>query len=470
MNTKENHLLFIYIVIDLCLLNLAMLIAYSLNLGGIQYLRIHEHYDLRFYIFQANAAWIIIYFTFAKNNLYLRDAFRHRVLRIVRRIGLFTMALIVLTFIFIKDDVARQYMFFYTAIFLVLELTFYWLLYNYLNYRRSQGWYSKRVLLVGYDKTSNLFRKIIESTPMLGYQFIGYVKYDTHDVHEIPKEDHSYILGNASQLEKIIQENNIQVVFSILSFFRDKSNVDEQLIVCNQTGARMYLVTENQRWMRRSRDVDSIEHFYILNPQYIPLDDVPSRILKRTFDLFFSLSVILCFGWNLLPFIICMIKLTSKGPVFFVQERTGLSNIPFRCYKFRSMCINEESDKKQAEKNDSRITAFGRFMRRWNLDELPQFFNVLRGQMSVVGPRPHMLSHTEQYSVLIKYYKARHYVKPGITGWAQVNGLRGETDETWKMEKRVKYDMDYIDNWSFFWDMKIIWLTLFGKDTWKNAG
>ena len=467
MNAKENSLLFVYIVIDLFLLNVSMLIAYYFNLGGIQWL---PEYDLQFYMLQANLAWIITYFIFTKNNIYLRDDFRHRVFRMVRNIIMFGIILMILTFIFTKDHVARQYMLAYTLVFFTFELGFYWLIYSYLNYRRSQGWYNKRVLVIGYDETANLFRKMIESTPILGYKFVGYVKPDACSINKISKENRSFLLGNTSQLEQIIKENDIHAVFSVFSFFKEEANIEEQLIVCNQMGVRMYLIGENQWWMRKSRAGDYIGPFYILNPQHIPLDELINRILKRSFDILFSLSIILCFGWNLLPMIIGIIKLTSKGPVFFVQERTGLNNIPFRCYKFRSMYLNDESDKKQATMNDVRITPFGRFMRKWDIDEFPQFFNVLRGQMSVVGPRPHMLSHTEQYSALIKYYKVRHYVKPGVTGWAQVNGWRGETDETWKMEKRVKCDMDYIENWTFFWDIKIIWLTVFGKKARANAG
>ena len=133
------------------------------------------------------------------------------------------------------------------------------------------------------------------------------------------------------------------------------------------------------------------------------------------------------------------------------------------------MQVNDDADSKQAEANDSRISRVGAILRKYNIDELPQFFNVLFGEMSVVGPRPHMLKHTDQYSALINHYKVRHYVKPGVTGWAQVNGYRGLTDELWKMEKRVDFDMEYLKNWNFFWDLKIIYLTLFGKDTYNNA-
>jgi putative colanic acid biosynthesis UDP-glucose lipid carrier transferase len=224
-------------------------------------------------------------------------------------------------------------------------------------------------------------------------------------------------------------------------------------------------------WSRSvSRKVQSANSFEIFNPQKIPLDDLTMRFGKRIFDIIFSTAVILfIFSW-LFPIIGLLIKLNSKGPVFFVQKRTGINNKTFNCLKFRTMTVNTESDSRQAQINDSRITSIGDFLRRTNIDEMPQFINVLLGNMSVVGPRPHMLKHTDQYSQLIQHYKVRHFVKPGITGWAQVNGFRGITDELWKMEKRVEYDMDYLENWTFFWDIKIIFMTVFGNKAFKNAG
>jgi putative colanic acid biosynthesis UDP-glucose lipid carrier transferase len=217
------------------------------------------------------------------------------------------------------------------------------------------------------------------------------------------------------------------------------------------------------------RKVESARFFEMFNPQQIPLDDLTLRLKKRAFDVVFSSAVILfIFSW-LLPLLSIIIKLNSKGPVFFVQQRTGINNKTFNCIKFRTMKVNQEADTKQAVKNDNRITSIGNFLRKYNIDELPQFFNVLVGNMSVVGPRPHMLKHTEQYSALIEYYKVRHFVKPGITGWAQVNGYRGLTDELWKMQKRVEYDMEYLENWNFLWDIKIIVMTLIGKNAYKNA-
>ncbi len=183
--------------------------------------------------------------------------------------------------------------------------------------------------------------------------------------------------------------------------------------------------------------------------------------VKRVFDVVFaSLVTLLLLSW-LIPLIAALIKLDSKGPVFFKQLRTGKDGVPFYCFKFRSMHMNADADHKQASRNDSRITKIGAFMRKTSIDELPQFINVLKGEMSVVGPRPHMLQHTEVYSSAINNFMVRHAVAPGITGLAQITGHRGETKETDAMIKRVNADIHYLQNWSFALDVKIVWLTVY---------
>jgi len=192
-----------------------------------------------------------------------------------------------------------------------------------------------------------------------------------------------------------------------------------------------------------------------------PLEYLHNRLIKRFGDVVISLLVVLLvFPW-LFPILALGVKFSGKGPVFFKQKRTGLKDGDFTIYKFTSMAVNKEADVRQAIAGDTRITSFGRFMRKHNLDELPQFFNVLKGEMSVVGPRPHMLAHTEKYTALIDKYMVRHFAKPGITGLAQVSGLRGETRTTKEMEERVKTDVYYIENWSVLLDVKIILLTVF---------
>jgi Undecaprenyl-phosphate glucose phosphotransferase len=199
----------------------------------------------------------------------------------------------------------------------------------------------------------------------------------------------------------------------------------------------------------------------VLQRKREPLNQIQNRLVKRGFDLVFSTLVIVgIFPW-LFPLIALAIKLESRGPVFFSQKRSGYRNRPFNCLKFRSMTVNGDSDKKQAVKNDSRITKVGAFLRKTSLDELPQFLNVFMGDMSVVGPRPHMLKHTEEYAGLIDTFMFRHAVKPGITGWAQVNGWRGPTPEVYQMEKRVEFDVDYIESWNLWLDVKCIFYTVF---------
>ena len=190
-----------------------------------------------------------------------------------------------------------------------------------------------------------------------------------------------------------------------------------------------------------------------------PLGNPVNKVIKRLFDVVVS-SLALLLMLPFLPIIALIIKCQSPGPIIFKQLRTGIDGHKFMMYKFRSMHVNSDADKVQATKDDPRKYAFGNFMRKTNIDELPQFWNVLKGDMSIVGPRPHMLAHTEMYSQLIGKYMVRHFMKPGVTGWAQVTGFRGETSELWQMEGRVKRDIWYMEHWSIWLDFRIIWLTI----------
>jgi putative colanic acid biosynthesis UDP-glucose lipid carrier transferase len=200
--------------------------------------------------------------------------------------------------------------------------------------------------------------------------------------------------------------------------------------------------------------------FPVITLRKEPLEDVSNRFKKRVFDLVFSfLVIVFVLSW-LYPIIALIIKMQSKGPVLFKQLRSGRDDEPFWCYKFRSMTVNSDSDNKQASKFDARVTPIGKFLRRSSLDEMPQFFNVFLGNMSVVGPRPHMLNHTSAYKEIIDNFMVRHFLKPGITGWAQVHGFRGETRKHEDMENRVKYDINYLETWTAMLDVKIIFMTV----------
>jgi len=350
----------------------------------------------------------------------------------------------------------------FTLVFYAGKLFFYWCLYSFMKISRTKGLHTNRALVLGINKTGQHLRRLIDNNPLLGYKFVGYVAEKTNNELDI--------LGHPDELSDLIDQHQIQIIFVTLSLYGETFRGKEYLRICNKKGIRLRFIPENQRWFKSRMNSESIGSLTVINPQEIPLDDIEARLFKRLFDLIFSgLIIIGVFSW-LFPILAVAIKLSSHGPVFFVQKRTGINNRIFKCLKFRSMMANKESDTLQASSGDARITRIGNFLRRTNLDELPQFFNVFIGQMSVSGPRPHMLKHTAQYTKLIDHYMVRQYVKPGLTGWAQVNGYRGETNELWKMEQRVEFDIEYLENWTFWWDLKIILMTIFNKKAFKNAG
>lgn len=243
-------------------------------------------------------------------------------------------------------------------------------------------------------------------------------------------------------------------------------SIDEEIYnqivqIAEQKMIRMYIVPDFKYINMGNHSMDVIQGVPFLKLMPEPLTNSENQFFKRLFDIVFSLFVIIFILSWLIPIVALIIKLESKGSVFFLQKRSGIKNEPFNCIKFRSMALNKQSDHQMAKKGDSRVTKFGKFIRKTSIDELPQFINVLIGNMSVVGPRPHMLSQTNQYSKITKKYMLRHIVKPGITGWAQVMGSRGEIFSDKDMEKRVEKDIWYIQNWSFFLDLKIVFLTFY---------
>jgi len=222
---------------------------------------------------------------------------------------------------------------------------------------------------------------------------------------------------------------------------------------------RFYLVPVSVEMLEIDLKRELIDDMEVFTTFENPLQNPLNKLIKRIFDIVFSIIFLIPTAL-IFPFVWLIIKIQSPGPLLFKQARTGIDGQTFNMLKFRSMHVNDDADKLQATKDDPRKYPFGDFMRKTNIDELPQFINVLRGDMSIVGPRPHMLAHTEQYSELIDKYMVRHFVKPGLTGWAQVTGFRGETKELWQMEGRVKRDIWYMEHWSIWLDIRIIWMTI----------
>ncbi len=280
-------------------------------------------------------------------------------------------------------------------------------------------------------------------------------RFAQDDLPNVPR------LGTYNDIEEYLLRNHNHIK-KLFYFYSDLSKESVQRIIqlCRNQYIDFEIVPIGADFFERGVHVEQLAHLPIFRRKKEPLYLLRNKVLKRTFDLLFS-TVVLIVILPLFPLIALLIRLESKGPVFFIQKRTGYWNKPFGCIKFRTMAVNESSDQLQAVKNDARITKVGAFLRKTNIDELPQFINVFLGDMSVIGPRPHMIKHTEIYSNLIDKYMIRHEVKPGISGWAQVNGWRGPTEELYQMGKRVEFDVDYIENWSFWFDCKCTFLTVF---------
>jgi putative colanic acid biosysnthesis UDP-glucose lipid carrier transferase len=295
--------------------------------------------------------------------------------------------------------------------------------------------------------------------PELGYRFIGFVD---EDGSESSKDK----IGSMAELDDLLQKNNIdEVVVSITNSATDTMN--KIISVCNKNAVRIHIIPDYFQFLSKKFLVSVIGHFPIITVRDEPLVEIQWRMVKRIFDLIFSIGVILLILSWLVPIISILIKLTSKGPIFFIQDRIGLKNEKFRCFKFRTMYYGEKysgSEFMPTINGDPRITKIGKFLRKSNLDEMPQFWNILIGDMSIVGPRPHAIAYHEEYVNYFEAIKLRHTVKPGLTGWAQVNGLRGdvsgEEENKKRTIKRIEYDLWYIENWNFSLDLQIILLTV----------
>lgn len=305
----------------------------------------------------------------------------------------------------------------------------------------------RRVVIVGEEKNVRELANFFNENPNYGYKLIKIFDSKTNK-KQVIQESFDFII-----------QNKIDEVYCSLS---DLSNTDINDFIDftdNNLKTLKFLPDEKEATARNLK-LDYYGYIPIVSLRNIPLDETVNKIIKRTFDLIFSTVIIVGILSWLIPILAIFIKLESKGPVFFKQRRNGLNYYEFDCYKFRSMTLNEIADLEQVSKNDPRITKVGRFIRKTSIDELPQFFNVFIGDMSVVGPRPHMVSHTEMYAKRVDKFMVRHFIKPGITGLAQTNGYRGEVETEKDIINRVKYDIFYLENWSLILDVKIIFMTV----------
>ena len=324
------------------------------------------------------------------------------------------------------------------------------LLFYYLKkYRIVTGSNFRNAIILGYTDQAIMLRELFEKRPDYGYNFLGFFS---------DRKENSHIKGKIASIRDFVIQHNVDEIYCSLNELSNEQ-IKNLVEFADENNKTIKFIPDSKDIFSKNLRTDYYELFPVLSLRKTSLHEPEIQLLKRLFDIVFSIIVIVAVLSWLIPVMAIIIVLESKGPVFFKQSRPGIGEKEFFCYKFRSMHLNKITEQ-SVTKNDPRVTRIGKFIRKTSIDELPQFFNVLAGDMSVVGPRPHLWSQNKLYSKKIKKYMVRLYVKPGITGLAQVKGCRGEIETDEDMIKRIKYDVFYIENWSLVQDFKIILQTI----------
>ncbi len=362
-------------------------------------------------------------------------------------------------FILNDQTFSRLFTLYYVIILLGMIISKKYLFKQWKIYNWSKGNDIKNLLVIGCGINGKAYFELAKKNKQYGYNPLGFVDLSK------PTNFKEHFLGNLEELDSIIKGKKINEVIICLAD-QDTELVKHILSICDRYAVRSKIVPENVQYYSNKFKMDIFGHLPVIVVRDEPLEEFHWIFLKNSVDIVVSIVIsVLILSW-LAPIIAILIKLDSAGPILYVQERWGKDGKVFRCFKFRTM-VHQSSTKTekghflQTTQNDSRITKIGKILRRTNLDEIPQFLNVFLGEMSLVGPRPHAVQHSIESFNKVNKYLVRHLVKPGITGWAQVNGYRGETKELFLMEKRVEYDIWYIENWSVWLDIKVFVMTIY---------
>ena len=425
-------------------------ISYMIDLIIVGYFSfgiISEKSNLLYFFIYISSSWIV---STLLSEFY--EVYRYtRVTKILGLIAKQTILFLLLVFAFfgfynelsIQSISILKYIFLAMSFITIAKFSIYFLL---KEYRKVFKGNLRKVVIVGLNKKTDQLRKYFNDNPDYGYQLVT-----IFDLKQFQ---------NIEEIIKHISENEVDEIYSSIAELNNKELTSLIDFADNNLKILKFL-PDNKEIYSKKLDFTYYDFLPILSMRRIPTDEPINLFVKRIFDVIFSLIVIVgVLSW-LTPILGLIIKMESKGPIFFKQKRNGLDYKEFYCYKFRSMRPNPEAHLYQIKKNDPRVTRIGKIIRKTSIDELPQFINVLKGNMSVVGPRPHMVSHTHMYAEKIDKFMVRHFIKPGITGLAQVSGFRGEVEDDNFIINRVKYDIFYLENWSLLMDLKIVVKTVY---------
>lgn len=447
-----NLPVFVIALSELILLNIAFRLAYYKHIS--HHLVISDYYFTLLGVF--NLAWVVAAFVNKIDKIERFADDGYIIFNLVK--SFFIHAFFILAYIvsFQVFDYSRLFLIYTYGIAAVLTIAFrFTFLYIIKNFG-NLGLKSKKVVVIGTGESGFALYNYFNTYKYFGYKFMGFFDNDISSANI----DENLVKGDLNKLKDYCTTEGIDEVYFTLPLHENKLLIQELHKFTDDECIYFKMVPEFKLVGHKELNFIFYDSIPVMTIRKDPLGYTFNKIIKRVFDIAFSFFVISCIFPIIFPIIAIAIKLESRGPIFFKQLRPGKRNQLFECFKFRTMKVNKNTEL-QATKNDSRITKTGAFLRKTSLDELPQFFNVLMGDMSVVGPRPNMVNQLKTYSKLIDKYTVRHFVTPGITGYAQVNGFRGETQELEMMEKRVEYDVKYIENWSLLLDVKIIFQTVF---------
>lgn len=451
---KENQKILnaILAIIDAGLCCLSMLVAFKLH-----FLNYQGNTYVRFGFYQQLLLYIVPFYFVLYHYFNLHNSFRHKTL--ISEVGkilqanFFGMVFIFVLVFFLKEvHVSRMVILIFSILNVVMSSLNRVSLRLLLRRMRAKGYNLKHLLMVGWNEVSAEFYDKVTSNRNLGYDFVGYLSHSKIYTagRKIP------YVGGFGTLPSILEQKGIDEVIISLDY-HEFSALGEIIEACEKAGVKSNLLPFYTKYLPTKPYIDDVEGMPLINIRKIPLDNLLNSFGKRLFDIFFSLSSLLLLSPALLITAIG-VKLTSPGPVIYKQERIGRNKHPFKMYKFRSMRLDSQSSDMTTwgTKKDGRRTKFGAFIRKCSIDELPQLMNVLKGDMSLVGPRPERPFFVDKFKEEIPLYMLKHLIRPGITGWAQVNGWRGDTS----IEERIKCDIYYIENWTFLLDVKILFQTV----------
>ena len=450
MQPYLNKISLLRLIADLSVVALTFIVCiYAINPDGFM-----QHIKLK--LFLLIILMFVWFFSGTSNNLFnehrVKRGFSLEIYKTFKGVVLLGLAIVVVSY-FSRSFLPMSFVFIYSGALMLCFGTEKYIINRLVLLLRKQGYNLRHVIILGHGTPALQFHQLILNNPHLGYDIIGYFDDEVTEAQIGP------YLGKISDLNSFLKARSVNEVIVATPGITIKE-IEEITHIVDKAGMRVRIIPDFHFQFYNRYEFKQFGNIPTVSLRKEPLEETHNKFTKRTFDIVFSLLVLLLICSWLFPILAIIIKTGSKGPVLFKQKRLGRDRKEFWCLKFRSMYVNHDSDKVMATKGDSRITPIGSFLRKSSIDEFPQFWNVLRGDMSIVGPRPHMSIQNEQYQEIINNYLVRQLIKPGITGWAQVNGYRGEIENDFDIKSRVSYDIWYLENWSFFLDIKIIYLTV----------